>query len=294
LRLPDDGKTYPLPPGLGSFPVLRVSDYETTVPASWLARGGFFVPLYQREALWLQFEAAWWKPNAVMIRAGGINVVSGEFGNDQLSNSPQNYVVCPGQPWLDGINVGDGIIRQFVATQLGRGDTIEEQLTGDHRYGGFQVRVFEPVPGKFPDEAPPGGDIRFEAANEMAGAEMGIAAGGRMEQRIYPDEHGVETWNGNDYADIVINIVNSEQFLAITGEESPPSPISAHLYTNMGLPWFRLYDEQRGDVAAPESLRKVKSLRESELDRGEVNEDEETLDVDPSQVISVQNKKSSD
>jgi len=292
LRLPDDGKTYPLPPGLGPFPVLRVSDYKAAVPTSWLERGGFFVPLYQREALWLQFEAAWWKPNAIMIRAGGINVVSGESQNDQLSDSPQNYVVCPGQPWLDGINAGDGVIRQFVATPLGRGDTIEEQLTGDHRYGGFQLSVFEPVPGKFPDEAPPGGDIRFESAFELAGSGMGIAAGGRMEQKIYPDEHGLETWDQETYAHVFINLVNSEQFLAITGREPPPSPISAHLYTNMGLPWFRLYDEQRGDVASPESLTRVRSLRERELDRGEVDDEEEILDIDPSQIISFKNKKS--
>ena len=27
LRIPDDGGTYPLPPGLGDFPVFRVEDY---------------------------------------------------------------------------------------------------------------------------------------------------------------------------------------------------------------------------------------------------------------------------
>ena len=27
LRIPDDGKTYPLPPGLGPFPICQVKDY---------------------------------------------------------------------------------------------------------------------------------------------------------------------------------------------------------------------------------------------------------------------------
>jgi hypothetical protein len=35
LRIPDDGKTYPLPPGLGRFPVRRVDDYRERVPASF-------------------------------------------------------------------------------------------------------------------------------------------------------------------------------------------------------------------------------------------------------------------
>ena len=29
LRIPDDGKTYPLPPGMGRFPIRRVDDYAS-------------------------------------------------------------------------------------------------------------------------------------------------------------------------------------------------------------------------------------------------------------------------
>jgi len=39
LRLPDDGKEYPLPPGLGEFPVLKVEDFAGKVPDSWLESG---------------------------------------------------------------------------------------------------------------------------------------------------------------------------------------------------------------------------------------------------------------
>ncbi len=34
LRIPDDGNTYPLPPGLSSFPICRVEDYADRVPAA--------------------------------------------------------------------------------------------------------------------------------------------------------------------------------------------------------------------------------------------------------------------
>src|SRR5215216_4501578 len=44
LRIPDDGKNYPLPPGLGTFPVCKVSDYADRVPKSWVAHGGVFIP----------------------------------------------------------------------------------------------------------------------------------------------------------------------------------------------------------------------------------------------------------
>jgi hypothetical protein len=32
LRIPDDGRTYPLPPGLGRFPLLCVEDFRDRLP----------------------------------------------------------------------------------------------------------------------------------------------------------------------------------------------------------------------------------------------------------------------
>lgn len=290
LRLPDDGKTYPLPPGLGSFPVLKVADYEDSVPERWRERGGFFVPLYQREALWLQFEGAWWKPNAVKVSIGGINAISGDPSSDVLSDDPQNYIVCPDQPWLDGINVGEGLVRQFVAVPVGSGDTIEEQLTGSDEVGGIEVQVFEPRPGEFPDAPPAGGGLRFEALEESA-VGMGIAAGGRMRQKIYPDEYGLKTWDQENCAKVFIHIVNSDQYTEITGLQPPPSPVSPRLYTNMGLPWFALYDEEREDLPASERLKKVKSLKERDAERGVSDRGDEELSIDPAQVSGVKSEK---
>ncbi len=120
---------------------------------------------------------------------------------------------------------------------------------------------------------------------------MGIAAGGRMQQKIYPDRHGVETWDRENWAEVFIHIVNSQQYLAITGREPPPSPVSPQLYTNMRLPWFRLYDEDRADVRAPESLKSVKTLKERESDRGDSADENESVLINPSQVIGLSNDK---
>jgi hypothetical protein len=45
LRIPDDGREYPLPPSLGEFPVHRVEDYPDTTPVEWRGRGGVFIPM---------------------------------------------------------------------------------------------------------------------------------------------------------------------------------------------------------------------------------------------------------
>ncbi len=47
-----------------------------------------------------------------------------------LQKSALNYLVLPQQPWLDGVAVRKGVIRQFVAMPLGAGCSVEEQATG--------------------------------------------------------------------------------------------------------------------------------------------------------------------
>jgi hypothetical protein len=125
LRIPDDGRSYPLPPGLGSFPIRRVDDFADRVPEEWRARGGVFLPMYQREAMWISFQGQYWKPRAVKIGVGKVCAITGAPWSEDLHRHPQDYVVTPPQPWLDGICAGKGTIRQFVAMPLGMGYTVE-------------------------------------------------------------------------------------------------------------------------------------------------------------------------
>jgi len=247
LRLPDDGRTYPLPPGLGLFPVRRLDD-------------AFVIPMYQREALWIAFEGAWWKPNAVKVGIGGIDALTGEAWSEELRGDPQNYLVAPDQPWIDGINSGHGTIRQFVAMPLGSGVTVEGQLTGEERVGGLQFVVYEPKPGRFPDAEPDPGPPAEGAFMLESLPEMGLAAGGQMTQKLYPDAYGIDTWDPAARTSFRVRIVNSEQWQELTGEEPPPTPVDAAAYTKAGLPWFALYDEHKGDLAPGERLRGVRSL----------------------------------
>jgi len=270
LRIPDDGGTWPLPPGLGRLPLRRLS------PGQLPGRGGGFVlPLAQSEALWLAFDGAAWKPNAVQIAIGRINAVSGGAWEEGLSADPQNYLVCPDQLWLDGINAGKETIRQFVAMPLGSGTTVEAQLTGREEVGGIQIRVFEPKPGRFPDRPPPPEPM---AMMGMPPGTMGLGAGGQMRQKIYPDPYGLDTWDPDNSGSAFVRIVNREQYEALTGEPPPPSPISAATYTENGLPWFDLYDEEKGDVAAPRRLAGVKSVRAGS---------DEAVKVKPGQVRKI-------
>lgn len=260
LRIPDDGRTYPLPPGLGEFPLRLVRDYASRVPAAWTKRGGVLLPMYQREAMWLSFGG---RPHALQVGIGKVCAVSGERWSDQLRRDPQNYVVTGTQPWLDGIASGKGTIRQFVAVPLGKGLTVEAQLTGHEEYGGVQLQAFAPKSGRIPRDD---FDIcrSVDAACDFAecemSASMGIGAGGTMEQKVYPDPYGVDVWDPFARTRVYVHILNSEMWHRITGEAPPPSPVSARSYIDAGLPWFSLYDEHAQTLAPTAKLAGVKSI----------------------------------
>lgn len=288
LRIPDDGRTYPLPPGLGALPLRRVDDYADRVPDDWREHGGVFLPMYQREATWLCFGGA---TRALKIGIGKVCAVSGERWSESLHDDPQDYVVTRHQPWLDGIASGKGTIRQFVAMPLGMGYTVEAQVTGEEKFGGIQLMAFDPKPGRVPEPrfearalcaAPPAafGCVPAPQSVRRRSGAMGIAAGGRMKQKIYPDPYGVDAWDLASRARVFVHVVNSELWREITGEEPPASPVTARSYAQAGLPWFDLYDEAAATIDPTATLANVKSVKQ--LDAGESTlplQDDEPVDV---------------
>ncbi|KAH8817860.1 hypothetical protein DL96DRAFT_1751790 [Flagelloscypha sp. PMI_526] len=140
LRVPDDGTRCAHPPGLGSFPLAKTSYYSDTLPEYIAQRGGYIMPLFQREAMWISISA----PDsaaAIKISAGGINVISGNKQDESPQIGVQDYIVGHKQQWLDGFATEPGVVRQFVSMKLGHGFTVEEQLSNCSG-GGIQIDVF--------------------------------------------------------------------------------------------------------------------------------------------------------
>ncbi|MGW9028307.1 hypothetical protein ACWGQ5_29955 [Streptomyces sp. NPDC055722] len=290
LRLPETG-THPLPPGLGEFPVRRVEDHAETVPAEWRARGGVMLPVYLREAMWLSFGAS--EPAALQVGVGKVCAVSGRPWSSRLGRRPQNYVVLPRQPWLDGINSGKETVRQFVAVPLGLGATVEGQVTGEEVWGGIQLQTFPlkekplarwreeeqrrreraramqthlsaglyggapPAPGAMPPvpamAAAPGGAPRSAPA-------MGLGIGGSMRQEVYQDDWRAGSWADEPAGRVFVHLVTPPEWRRITGEAPPPSPVDRAAYTQAGLPWFDYYDQDGEDLAPTDELGGVKPV----------------------------------
>jgi hypothetical protein len=338
VRLPEDGRTHALPPSLGSFPVRLVDDFKDKVPADWVEHGGVFLPMHQREALWLQFHG---HKAAVKVAAGKINAVSGQPWDPELApekksrkknvDPTQDYMIAPSpQCWLDGFNSGNGVIKQFVGMALGQGYTVEGQVTGEEKFGGIQILVVPPKEsakkkinppvtrgglcmggGPFDGDVPKGpqgsagssgptgslgGSVFCSSASPVIGssslmrsasmsvrkratqkgAQIGLAAGGSMKQKIYPDPYGIKVWDQKKAGRLYIHIINAELYQEITGVYPPEMPVSPQDYDG---PWFDLNDGHKGDVAASETLTSVKTVAEKDEEHGfEGQQDDSEID----------------
>ncbi len=282
LRIPDDGNDYSLPPGLGSFPLRHLDDYASRLPEAWRERGGVIAPMHQAEAMWINFESEY--PFAVKVATGKICAITGDPWVDRLNQDPQDYVVLPDQPWLDGYCVEKGVIRQFVSMPLGKGYTVEEQLTGAGIHGGVQLLVYPMKAERYNREREDAVSYFYCCVPDMC--DMGVAPGGRMEQEVYDDPHDLAAWDQRHSSRCFVSLLNTTQWMAVTGERPPTEPPTARQYNDLGLPWFDYYGGDAHAVAGSEKLRKLSSVtRHANATNQELVLDNETLS--PSLVVKL-------
>jgi len=301
LRIPDDGTDYPLPPGLGRFPLKHVDDFAETLSSAWRSHGGVMLPMYRSEAMWLNFNSSYISereteyPFAVKVATGKICAVSGESWSNGLSSRPQNYLVVPRQPWLDGYCVEKGIIRQFVAMPLAAGYTAEEQLTGAADVGGLQIVAYpmrrEVFERRFPEVRQ-----RFHMAKarsamrswDAVAGDMGLAPGGRMRQEIYTDPFDIRDWDQSASSRCFVHIANSLVWQSITGSAPPSPPPTSKQYAKAGLPWFEYYGETHA-VDGAKKLGGLKSVATLGKQMGDVPLPENES-VNPAHIVKLRPK----
>ena len=279
LRIADDGEVHYLPPGLGNFPLRHVDDFASTIPENWKEHGGVMMPMWQSEAMWVSFGFGSEYPCLVKVATGKINAVSGEEWREGAHRDPQDYVVVPGQPWLDGYCVKKGEIRQFVAMPLGEGFTAEEQITGKAEHGGLQVVVY-PMKAEewkkiLEKRQKEDSDYSMMSCRSIGSAsycmiepDMGLAPGGRMKQSIEKDPYNMNVWDLRNGSRCFVHIANSLSWRAITGQAPPTVPPTAKQYSKAGLPWFDFYGKGEA-IEGSSKLNKIKSVLTMSKTKGE-------------------------
>jgi hypothetical protein len=276
LRLPDDDQAPYLPPGLGAFPLRPVADFASRLPAAWRRRGGVMMPMHQSEAMWISFHGHAGYPFLVKVAAGGIDAVSGEEWSDGVHRDPQDYVVIPDQPWIDGYRVAEGGIRQFVAMPLGQGDSAGEGIIGKAAHGGIQLLV-HPMKREFWEKLRRRGFERLPlgelAYNYLCDAmpltpEIDQAPGGRMRPHVHQDKHPFTAWDLSRRSRCIVHVADSLTWRAVTGEAPPTRPPTAEQYALAGLPWFSHYDGDLQALGESASLAGLESIGQRSRRKG--------------------------
>ncbi len=301
VRVPE-GQMNSLPAGLGSFPVYKVNDFRDNCPSEW-KDDCYFIPMYAQEAMWMNFSYSSSQPRALVVGAGNINAISGKpfkplkgarrgkkSDLEIALEEEQNYIVAPPQPWLDGWKAEDGKVYQFVAAELGSGETVEGQITGEETIGGLQFIIYAPKRGAIvppvnrPHEHPVGksywgasdlegcfGNIKYCMSDCMGSSRggrdaqsMGLGRGGEIEQKVYPDPYGLDVWEEQPLGVERVYIVSSEDFRAITGFAPPSTPVTREEYERLGYPWFDLWDNYLGDTTGTTDFGKLKPVTDGQ------------------------------
>ena len=179
---------------------------------------------------------------------------------NELSESPQDYLVVSDQPWLDGFCVRKGTIRQFVAMPLGEGYTAEEQLTGAAEHGGLQIVVYPMKAAVYEAQHKMEclHDVQFSPPIVYSPAtEMGLAPGGLMRQENLRGR--IRVRRVGDVGSVPMLPAHPQQCpvpRGVRGRAVYDAPTAA-AYTDAGLPWFDYYG---GDLNALEGSEKLANL----------------------------------
>ncbi|KAF7943367.1 hypothetical protein EAE96_011294 [Botrytis aclada] len=282
IRVPDDGKNYQLPPDLGEFPIFSIDDYAEKLPVNIVRKGGVFVPIWQREALWIKFHAYKTSRFAVKVFVDGINVLSEESRHCEIepvepvaeSDVKQDYLVVPGQRWLDGVVRTNGTVMQFVTVPTGSGYSVEAQITGVDKIAGLQ---FEIIPFREILSVEEGMIVHlvlnvrggFDYANSSSwekkqlqktmeredekrekeeyerNYELTLAPGGSIHQAIRRDYFDKDRYDEKNAVMFNVQFLAPKTFHLVTGTPPPQTPVSAESYAKHGYPFFEMYNEPR-------------------------------------------------
>ena len=96
---------------------------------------------------------------------------------------------------------------------------------------------------------------------------MGMAAGGKMKQEIYPDPYGLEVWDTNYRSRTFVHLLNSLAWRQITGQPPPHAPQTSKDYNRHGFPWFEYYSDTKG-VSGTAETDKIKSVTQIAGEKG--------------------------
>ncbi|SPO07462.1 uncharacterized protein DNG_10156 [Cephalotrichum gorgonifer] len=112
VRIPEDSKNYNLPPGLGQLPLFNIYPFSGELPPGMVSQGGLFMPMYEFEAMWINF-----KYKSELGKKNDTSMVFGEKVHTPTFRSPEFTLVY--SPYRAGKQPG-GPMRIYVTPEDSR------------------------------------------------------------------------------------------------------------------------------------------------------------------------------
>ena len=116
VRIPEDGKVYDLPAGLGRFPLVNAAQCQENKVEDSAQNLHCVIPMYDREAMYMEFIGGingWGpgyirRPYAIRPYVGGINAISGVPRQAEGSNESPSQAQCTGRTRVGELNLQSG------------------------------------------------------------------------------------------------------------------------------------------------------------------------------------------
>lgn len=182
---------------------------------------GVFFPMHQSEAMRFRVATPRGYPFALRVSANGIDAFTGERARNDLLASFANYRVILHTREIGGMRLPTGAVQPFVVRPLVRQATMVEQLTGAAVTSTLHVTLYPMRAARY--EA-------LRAAGSLAGA-----AGAR-------ETFGPAAWDQEHRTQFFVHVLNTRQYLEITGRIPPMPAPTAEDYARAGLPWLEQFD----------------------------------------------------
>jgi hypothetical protein len=132
--------------------------------------------------------------------------------DDELGETPQNYLVCPPQRALDGVRVSADCVEQFVTRD------------GSRASCSVLMVVAMPTLAALPSRA------------AVTAAAATPARCDAIRQALAPDPYGPHCWDGSQAVAVRMRLLPAERYAAVTGEPLPETLVETSTYRGWRLP----------------------------------------------------------
>ncbi|MEO9330213.1 hypothetical protein [Gordonia aurantiaca] len=195
------------------------------------------IPMWQSEALWIDFSSPHQHPFLVMVAIDGINAITGATFTGRPDFAADDYIEVPTQPALAWYRTPSGGHRQFVAPSTRacaradpRGRLLEFTVVPMRADAWARRRRHTSGPQDC-------------VLCDISRAERARATPRSAPTRVLGPLESADTWHPTLSRSGAVRIVNSVMWRALTGGPLRRRPLTSVDYIHRRLPWYPTYSE---------------------------------------------------